>query len=210
MQTFIQLFLHLDTSLASIIQQYGLWTYMIVFIMIFCETGLVITPFFPGDSLLFVLGALSAVGLLDLPLVITIIIIAGVLGDTTNYHIGRIIGPKVFHSDTSKFFNKKYLTQTEKFYETYGSKAIVIARFMPIMRTFAPFVAGVGRMKYGTFFLWNITGAILWASSFILAGYFFGNIPFVQKNLTLMVLIIIGASLVPPGIEYLRKRKKHV
>lgn len=178
--------------------------------MIFCETGLVITPFFPGDSLLFVLGALSAVGLLDLPLVITIIIIAGVLGDTTNYHIGRIIGPKVFHSDTSKFFNKKYLTQTEKFYETYGSKAIVIARFMPIMRTFAPFVAGVARMKYETFFLWNITGAVLWAGSFILAGYFFGNIPFVQKNLTLMVLIIIGASLIPPAIEYLRKRKKHV
>lgn len=210
MQTLIQLFLHLDTSLASIVQQYGLWTYMIVFMMIFCETGLVITPFLPGDSLLFVLGTFSAVGILDLPLVMAIVIIAGILGDTTNYHIGKIIGPKIFHSDTSRFLNKKHLIQTQKFYETYGSKAIVIARFMPIVRTFAPFVAGVGRMKYGTFFLWNIAGAILWAISFILGGYFFGNIPFVQKNLTFMVLIIIGASLIPPCIEYLRKRKNHV
>lgn len=210
MQTLIQLFLHLDTSLASIVQQYGLWTYMIVFIMIFCETGLVITPFLPGDSLLFVLGAFSAVGIFDLPLVMAIVIIAGILGDTTNYHVGKIIGPKIFHSDTSRFLNKKHLIQTQKFYETYGSKAIVIARFMPIVRTFAPFVAGVGKMEYRTFFLWNITGAILWAVSFILGGYFFGNIPFVQKNLTLMVMIIIAASLVPPLIEYFRKRKKHV
>lgn len=210
MQTLIQLFLHLDTSLASIIQQYGLWTYMIVFIMIFCETGLVIMPFLPGDSLLFVLGAFSAVGILDLPLVMAIIIIAGILGDTTNYHIGRLIGPKIFHSDTSRFLNKKHLIQTQKFYETYGSKAIVIARFMPMVRTFAPFVAGVGKMKYGTFFFWNITGAILWACSFILGGYFFGNIPFVQKNLTLMVMIIIVGSLVAPCIEYIRKHKKHV
>lgn len=210
MQTLIQLFLHLDTSLASIVQQYGLWTYMIVFIMIFCETGLVIMPFLPGDSLLFVLGAFSAVGILDLPLVMAIVIIAGILGDTTNYHIGKIIGPKIFHSDTSRFLNKKHLIQTQKFYETYGPKAIVIARFMPIIRTFAPFVAGVGKMKYSTFVLWNISGAILWAVSFILGGYFFGNIPFVQKNLTLMVMIIIAGSLVPPLIEYLRKRKNHV
>ncbi len=167
-------------------------------------------PFLPGDSLLFVLGAFSAVGILDLPLVMAIIIIAGILGDTTNYHIGRLIGPKIFHSDTSRFLNKKHLIQTQKFYETYGSKAIVIARFMPMVRTFAPFVAGVGKMKYGTFFFWNITGAILWACSFILGGYFFGNIPFVQKNLTLMVMIIIVGSLVAPCIEYIRKHKKHV
>ncbi len=210
MQTLIQLFLHLDTSLALIVQQYGLWTYMIIFIIIFCETGLVIMPFLPGDSLLFVLGAFSAVGILDLPLVMAIVIIAGIIGDTTNYHIGKIIGPKIFHSDTSRLLHKKHLIQTQEFYETYGSKAIVIARFMPIMRTFAPFVAGIGKMKYTTFLFWNITGAILWAASFILAGYFFGNIPFVQKNLTLIVMIIIIGSLIPPLIEYLRKHKKHV
>lgn len=207
MQTLIQIFLHLDTSLAGVIQQYGIWTYMIVFVMIFCETGLVITPFLPGDTLLFIMGTFCAVKVLSLPLTITIVVIAGILGDTTNYHIGRIIGPKVFHSETSRFLNKKYLIQTQKFYEVHGSKAIVIARFMPIIRTFAPFVAGMGKMKYGTFIMWNVTGAVLWAGSLALAGYFFGNIPFVQKNLTVMLLLIIALSLAPALIEYLRSRK---
>lgn len=209
MQTLIQLFLHLDTSLASIVQQYGVWTYMIIFIIIFCETGLVVTPFLPGDSLLFVLGAFAAARVLDLPLVISVVIAAGVLGDMTNYHVGKIIGPKIFRSDTNRFLNKKHLIKTQEFYETYGSKAVVIARFTPIIRTFAPFVAGMGTMKYATFFLWNILGAFLWAMSLTLAGYFFGNIPFVQKNLTLMILFIIGISLLPPLIEYVRK-KRHV
>lgn len=210
MQTLIQLFLHLDTSLASIIQQYGLWIYMIVFIIIFCETGLVITPFLPGDSLLFVLGAFAAAHILSLPLVLAIVIIAGILGDATNYHIGKIIGPKIFHSETNKILNKNHLAQTQKFYETYGSKAVVIARFTPIIRTLAPFVAGVGKMTYSTFFFWNVLGATLWALSLTLAGFFFGNIPFVQKNLTLMILFIVALSLIPPGIEYLRSRTKHV
>ncbi len=208
MQTLIQLFLHLDTSLAAIVQQYGVWTYMIIFIIIFCETGLVVTPFLPGDSLLFVLGAFAAARILDLSLVISIIIIAGVLGDMVNYHIGKMMGPKIFHSETNRFFNKKYLIKTQEFYETYGSKAIVIARFTPIIRTFAPFVAGMGKMKYTTFFFWNVLGAFLWAMSLTFAGYFFGNIPFVQKNLTLMIVLIIALSLLPPCIEYVRARMK--
>lgn len=206
MDTLIQFFLHLDTSLASVIQAYGLWTYMLVFIVIFCETGLVIMPLLPGDTLLFIMGAFSATGLLSLPLSFAVIFVAGVLGDTVNYHIGKIIGPKIFKSETSKFLNKKYITQTQKFYEKYGPKTIVIARFMPIIRTFAPFVAGMGSMRYATFFFWNVAGALLWAGSLTLAGYFFGNLPIIRDHLTLMLLAIIALSLTPALFEYLRTR----
>lgn len=206
MQTLIQLFLNLDTSLASVIQTYGIWTYMIVFILIFCETGLVIMPLLPGDTLLFIMGAFSATGLLDLPTSISTIFVAGVLGDTINYKIGKFVGPKVFRSETNTFLNKKYLIQTQKFYEKYGSKTIVIARFMPIIRTFAPFVAGMGCMEYKTFFFWNVLGALLWAGSLTLAGFFFGNLPFIRDHLTLMLLAIIALSLTPALVEYMRLR----
>ncbi len=204
----IDLPLHLDVYLATLMQLYGVWIYVIVFIVIFCETGLVVTPFLPGDSLLFILGTFAATGNLDLYLILGLATVAAILGDSINYHIGKMIGPKIFHSESAKILNKKHLTATQEFYKRYGSKTIVIARFMPIIRTFAPFVAGIGRMKYQEFFLWNVVGAIAWVFSFVIAGYFFGNIPLVKENLSLFILGIIFLSVLPAGIEYLRNRKK--
>lgn len=205
----IDFFLHLDTHLISLIAIYGVWIYSIVFVVIFCETGLVVTPFLPGDSLLFLLGALAAQGLIDIKIVLVSTFIAAFLGDTVNYHIGKILGTKVFISDTSRIFKKKYLTQTQKFYELHGNKAIIMARFIPIIRTFAPFVAGIGKMPYRNFMTYNLIGGAVWVALFAAAGYLFGNIPFIQKNLTLLVLGIIFLSLLPTGIEYIRSKISH-
>ncbi len=205
----IDFILHLDVHLISLIATYGIWIYLIVFVVIFCETGLVITPFLPGDSLLFLLGALAAQGLVDIKVILVSTFIAAFLGDTVNYHIGKILGAKAFSSDTSRIFKKKYLTQTQDFYKLHGNKTIIIARFMPIVRTFAPFVAGIGKMPYRNFMTYNALGGALWVAIFTAGGFMFGNIPFIKKNLTLLVLSIIILSLLPALIEYLRQRSKN-
>lgn len=203
----IDFILHLDTHLVELIQRYGNWTYGILFLIIFCETGLVVTPFLPGDSLLFAIGALSAKGALNAGWVFVILSIAAILGDSTNYWIGYFIGPKVFRSDSSRWLNRRYLERTHQFYDKYGGKTVIIARFMPIVRTFAPFVAGVGRMNYFKFLTFSIGGTILWIGLFVLAGYLFGNIPVVKRNFTLVVFAIIIISIMPAVIEAIRARK---
>jgi membrane-associated protein len=202
----IDLFLHLDKHLSSVIQQFGVLSYVILFLVIFCETGLVVTPILPGDSLLFVVGAFAAKGDLDPVLIYVLLCIAAVTGNMANYHIGRFLGPKVFEKNT-RFLKKKYLERTHVFYEKHGGKTIVIARFLPIIRTFAPFVAGIGRMEYRRFVLYNLTGCVAWISSFVLGGYFFGNIPIVKENLTVVIFAIIIVSLVPSVIEFIRHRR---
>lgn len=204
-------FIHLDRHLGGLIQNFGGWAYVILFLIIFCETGLVVTPILPGDSLLFGLGAFAANPYLRGPLEIEWLLIslgtAAILGDTVNYAIGKFLGPKVFHYEDSRFFKKEYLERTHQFYEKYGGKTIVIARFIPIIRTFAPFVAGIGRMTYGKFVVYNITGGILWIASFLLGGYYFGNFPVVKENFTLVILAIVIISVLPGLFEYLRQRR---
>jgi membrane-associated protein len=204
---FIDFILHLDKHLVELLQQYGTWTYAILFLIIFCETGLVITPFLPGDSLLFAIGALAAHGGLDIYLLFFLLSIAAIIGDTVNYWVGYVVGPKVFTSSSSRWLNRKHLERTHEFYEKYGGKTIIIARFMPIIRTFAPFVAGIGRMTYGKFLLYNVVGGILWIGLFLIAGYWFGNIPVVKRNFTLVIFAIIIISVMPAVIEYLRARR---
>ena len=203
----IDIVLHLDKYLKDLVPQYGVWIYAILFAIIFCETGLVITPFLPGDSLLFAIGALAGAGTLSLPTILVILTIAAILGDTVNYWIGHFMGPKVFKGN-SRFLNKKYLDRTHEFYERYGGKTIIIARFVPIIRTFAPFVAGIGRMSYGKFMSYNVSGALLWIFSLTLAGYFFGGLRIVQENFSLVILMIIFLSIMPGIIEYVRERKR--
>ncbi|MFM8392738.1 MAG: DedA family protein, partial [Acidobacteriota bacterium] len=200
----IDFILHLDKHLVELVAQYGIWTYAILFLIIFCETGLVVTPFLPGDSLIFAVGALAAKEALNLYWVSGLMIVAAILGDTLNYWIGYKIGPKIFASDKSRWLNRQHLDRTHQFYEKYGGKTIIIARFMPIIRTFAPFVAGIGRMSYGRFIVYNIAGGILWIVLFIVAGYLFGNIPIVKRNFTLVIFGIIIVSVLPGVIEYLR------
>ncbi|MHB0995560.1 MAG: DedA family protein [Elusimicrobiales bacterium] len=202
------LLLHFDKYLGAVIQDYGAWTYLILFLIVFCETGLVVLPMLPGDSLLFVVGTFAAVGYLDVYLALGLITAAAILGDTVNYSIGHYIGPKVFHYESSRFFKKEHLMKTHAFYEKYGGKTIVIARFIPIIRTFAPFVAGVGAMTYSKFILYNVGGALLWVLSIGLAGYFFGNIPIIRNNFSLMVIAIIIVSIMPPIIEYVRHLRR--
>ena len=204
---FIDLFLHLDTHLATVIQTYGGWTYFLLFVIIFCETGLVVTPILPGDSLLFAAGAFAAMGSLNFAWLFGLLSIAAVLGDALNYAIGHFMGPKVFAQENSRVFKKEYLDRTHQFYEKYGGKTIIIARFVPIVRTFAPFVAGVGNMTYWRFASYNIVGRLLWITVCLGAGYLFGNIPVVQKNFTLVLLAIIFISILPGLIEYLRQRQ---
>jgi membrane-associated protein len=203
----IDFIVHIDKHLAEIISAYGTLTYFILFAIIFAETGLVITPFLPGDSLLFAAGTFAALGSIDVYILFVILCIAAILGDTVNYWVGHYIGPRVFKEDR-RFIKKAYLEKTHAFYEKYGGKTIIIARFIPIIRTFAPFVAGVGAMNYSKFILYNITGGIVWIGSFLFAGYFFGNIPFVRNNFSLVILAIIIISVVPGVIEYFRHRKK--
>lgn len=198
--------LHLDQHLIWLVQNYGIWVYLIVFLIIFCETGLVITPFLPGDSLLFALGALAAIDSLDVKLLFVILVIAAIAGDTVNYWIGNWIGPTVIHKKKIKFLKKEYLEKTQKFYEKYGAKTIILARFLPIIRTFAPFMAGVGSMKYSKFLLFNIVGGFVWITLFLLGGYFFGNIPFVKENFSIVVIVIIIISLTPIIIEYIKHK----
>jgi membrane-associated protein len=200
------LFLHLDKHLAEVIQSYGPWTYGLLFAIVFLETGLVVTPLLPGDSLLFAAGSFAALGALDIALLFLLLSIAAVLGDTLNYAIGHYLGPRVFHYERSRFFNPEHLRRTHAFYETYGGKTIIIARFVPIVRTFAPFVAGIGAMSYARFLLYNVAGGVLWVGVCLGAGYLFGNLPFVKKNFSLVILAIIFVSLLPAVVEYLRQR----
>lgn len=207
LKQFVDLFLHLDKHLADIINSYGTWTYGILFLIIFCETGLVVTPFLPGDSLLFAAGTFAALGSLELWLLILLLIVAAILGDALNYSIGYRIGARLLQNPKSKIFRKEYIDRTHAFYEKYGGKTIVIARFVPIVRTFAPFLAGVGKMNYWHFAMYNVAGAILWVVVCVLAGYYFGNLPFVRNNFSLVILAIIFISILPGIIEYLRYRR---
>ena len=202
--------LHIDRHLHQLASEYGLWVYGIVFLIVFCETGLVVLPLLPGDSLLFAAGSLASLpdSQLSPHLLFLGLSIAAILGDTLNYWIGKKIGPKVFASQESRFFKREYLDKTHAFYLKYGAKTIVIARFIPIIRTFAPFVAGVGKMPYRTFIFYNIIGAVIWVGSFVYAGFYFGQLPFVQTNFKLIILAIIVLSIMPPVIEYLKHRFK--
>ncbi|PKN18569.1 MAG: hypothetical protein CVU71_13900 [Deltaproteobacteria bacterium HGW-Deltaproteobacteria-6] len=203
---FIDFFIHLDKYLPLIISSFGIWAYVLVFLVIFCETGLVVTPVLPGDSLLFALGTLAALGALQIEALLILLCIAAIAGDTVNYAIGNYIGPKVFHYEDSRFFKKKYLIKTHEFYERHGGKTIIIARFMPFIRTFAPFVAGVGAMTYPKFILYNVIGGVAWVNIFLLGGYFFGNIPAVKRNFTIVIVAIIIISVMPGFIAYLRHK----
>jgi len=203
---FIDFVLHLDQHLGQIIQDYGLWTYLILFLIIFSETGLVVAPFLPGDSLLFATGAFAAIGAFHVEQLWLVLCLAAVTGDSTNYWIGRFVGPKVFQSQQSKFFNHRYLDRTHEFYVRHGGKTVIIARFMPIIRTFAPFVAGIGAMRYPRFLSFSMCGTALWISTFVFAGYFFGNIPFVKRNFTFVIFAIILLSILPGIIQYFRVR----
>ena len=210
--------LHLNEHLQPLVDRYGLWIYLILFLIIFCETGLVVTPFLPGDSLLFAVGALCApltpqqAGPLNLGLILLLLSVAAILGDSVNYWVGHYIGPKVFRREESRFFKRKNLDRAHEFYEKYGGKAIILARFMPIFRTFVPFVAGIARMSYLRFMTYNIVGGLIWIFGFTLAGYFFGNHPVVKKNFSLVILLIIVLSALPPFLEFYRhyrqKKKK--
>jgi len=204
----IDIVLHLDKYLADIIGTYGIWTYAILFLIIFMETGFVVTPFLPGDSLLFAAGTFASPalgGVLNIFILIPLLTLAAILGDTVNYWIGHYIGPKAF-SGNIRFLKKEYLDQTHDFYERHGGKTIILARFIPIIRTFAPFVAGVGAMNYKKFFVYNVTGAILWAGIFTLGGYFFGSLPFVKDNFTIVVLVIIVISVLPAVYEFVKEK----
>ncbi len=202
----MDLFLHLDDHLREIIAHYGVWTHLILFVIVFAETGLVVTPFLPGDSLLFAAGTFAALGSLDLWLVVSLLIGAAVLGDTVNYWVGAWIGPRAF-SGNVRFLRKDYLDRTHAFYEKHGGKTIILARFVPIIRTFAPFVAGVGAMSYPKFITYNIVGAVLWVGLFVPLGYYFGNFPAVKENFTLVILAIIAISVLPIAFEAIRARR---
>ena len=204
---FVDFILHLDVHLVEIFHQYGTLTYAILFLIVFCETGLVVTPFLPGDSLLFAAGALAAGSALQIRILLVVLFIAPLLGDQVNYWLGRILGGKLPFSEDARFLKKQYLDKTHSYYEKFGGKTVIIARFVPIVRTFAPFVAGIGKMHYLKFISFSIAGALLWVGSFLLGGYYFGNIPVIKKNFTLTVMAIILISLLPGLIEYLRHRR---
>jgi len=204
----IDIILHLDKYLSALIQDYGLWTYAILFLIIFLETGFVVTPFLPGDSLLFAAGTFAASGALNVWWLFFILSAAAVIGDTVNYWIGHFIGPKVFTREKSRFFKKEYLERTHRFYEKYGAETIIIARFVPIIRSFAPFVAGVGSMTYWKFISYNVFGGVGWVAIFVFGGYFFGNIPLVRKNFSLVIIAIIIISTIPAAVEFFRHRRE--
>lgn len=205
----IDILVNLDIYLTYLINNYGLEAYVIIFLIIFCETGLVVTPFLPGDSMIFVLGALGASGKINLPAIASIIILAAVLGNALNYQIGRWVGPKVFEKENGRLFKKEYLLRTHAFFEKHGGKTVVIARFIPIIRTFAPFVAGIGLMEYYRFTIYNLIGSISWVLVCLFAGYSFGNIPIVEKNFTWIIVGIIFVSLIPAIIISLRQKYKN-
>lgn len=208
MSALIDLFLNLDEHLNTVVQNYGIWTYGILTLVVFLETGIVATPFLPGDSLLFAAGAIAALGSINIVFLMILLAAAAILGDTVNYWVGRKAGPLVFSKEKSLFFNKDYLRRAYDFYEKHGAKTIVIARFIPIIRTFAPFVAGIGHMSYVKFVAYNIVGGVLWVLAFSLAGFFFGNIPVIKENFSLVIIGIIIVSLVPTVVEFIKHRKK--
>jgi membrane-associated protein len=202
----IDLVVHLDDHLLWVVQQYGAWIYALLFVIVFCETGLVVTPFLPGDSLLFVAGTIAAAGGMNVHLLAVLLVVAAILGDSLNYAIGRYLGPRVFRHERSWLFRKDYLDRTNRFFARHGGKTIIIARFVPIVRTYAPFVAGIGHMEYGRFLFFNVIGALVWVILLTYAGYFFGNLPIVKDNLSLVILIIIVLSISPAIIELMRAR----
>ena len=212
LEQLIQFVLHIDKHLLELCVQYGTWVYAILFIIIFCETGFVVTPFLPGDSLLFAVGSLAAIGALNVWSAIVLLVVAAFAGDTANYWIGHYVGPKVFHKEKVRFLNKEYLERTHRFYEKHGGKTIIIARFLPIIRTFAPFVAGIGSMIYPRFMVYNLAGGILWVVLFTLSGYFFGNVPFVRQNFSLVIVALVLIPGIPALVEFIRhllgRRKK--
>lgn len=206
----IHLILHLDEELSALSNSLGGWLYVILFAVVFCETGLIVTPFLPGDSLLFAVGALVALPEtgLSLPLMFVLLTIAAIMGDAVNYRIGRMIGPRIFRSEKSRLLNKDHLLKAQRFYERHGGKAIFLARFVPIIRTFAPFVAGAGKMNYFRFWMFNVSGAIVWVGLFLTGGYLFGNLPIVKKYFSLVMLGIIFVSVLPIAFEWYRDRKQ--
>ena len=212
LMSFVDIFLHVDKHLAQLVADHGLWVYAILFVIIFCETGLVVTAILPGDSLLFAAGSLCALGdnpqsQLSIFLVIPLLIVAAIIGDAVNYSIGKALGPGYLEKKNFRFVKKEHLEKTQRFYDKYGGKTIVLARFVPIVRTFAPFVAGVARMTYARFAVYNVAGAALWILGLVLAGYAFGNIPIVRKNFSLVIIAIIILSILPGVIEALRHRR---
>jgi len=199
---------HLDVHLAAFIAEHGVWVYGLLFVIVFCETGLVVTPFLPGDSLLFVAGALAAAGGMDIGVVIALLVTAALCGDNVNYWIGRWVGPKVFRAEDSRWFNRRHLDRTHAFYERHGGKAIILARFVPIVRTYVPFVAGIGAMPYARYLAFCVAGALLWVVTLCLAGYWFGNIALVKDNLAVVIVVIVAVSVMPIAIEFLRARRR--
>jgi membrane-associated protein len=205
---FMEFILHLDAYIGLAITQYGLWVYVLLFLIIFLETGLVVTPFLPGDSLIFAAGAFAALGSLNLGLLFLVLAGAAILGDTANYWIGNKLGPKVFRKKTGRLFREEYLKRAHGFYQKYGSETIFIARFIPIVRTFAPFVAGIGKMSYRRFLAYNVAGGLAWVSLFLFGGFYFGNLPWVRDNLSLVLIAIIAISFVPIFVEYVKYKRK--
>jgi membrane-associated protein len=210
LEDLINFLIHLDQSLVFLIQQFGLWTYAILFLAIFCETGLVVFPFLPGDSLLFVSGTLASKGSFVVETLFGLLALAAIMGDTVNYWIGYVVGPKIFRKENSRFLKKEYLERASNFYKKYGAKTIIIARFVPIIRTFAPFVAGVGKMSYRRFLIYNIVGGVAWVAIFIFSGYFLGGFQIVKDNLSLLIYVIVIVSLIPAFAEILRHRAKRI
>jgi len=204
---FLDIILHLDVHLRELAQVYGSWVYAILFLIIFFETGLVITPFLPGDSLLFVAGTIAAAGDMNVHGLVLLLIAAAIAGDSVNYTIGRYLGPKVFRFEESRFFKRAYIDRTRVFFERHGGKAIILARFVPIVRTYAPFVAGIGAMRYRRFLMFNVTGAVLWVVLLVYAGFFFGNLPVVRENLTAVIFGIILLSIMPGAVELWRTKR---
>jgi membrane-associated protein len=213
MQRLIDFFIHFDAHLAEFVAEYGAWVYGLLFAIVFAETGLVVAPFLPGDSLLFAAGTLAATGQLDIRVVSVLLVAAAIIGDAVNYAVGRYVGPRVFRADDSsgtlhRLLNRHHLDRAHEFFERHGGKAVVLARFVPIVRTFVPFVAGAGAMRYSAFALYNVAGALLWVAVCVGAGYAFGNVPIVKENFTLVALGIVAVSLIPVVVEWLRHRKK--
>lgn len=204
---FIDIILHLDRYLGELVANYGPWVYALLFLIIFCETGLVVTPFLPGDSLLFVAGMLAGAGLLDPTVLVVTLTVAAILGDSLNYTIGRWAGPNVFRNENARLLKRAHLLRAQRFYEKHGGKTIVLARFIPIIRTFAPFVAGIGRMHYPRFLAYNVGGGVLWVVLFVMGGYLFGDVPVIKQNLSVVILVIIVLSIMPAVFEYWRNRR---
>lgn len=207
---FLDIVLHLDAHLLALVQEYGVWVYAILFVIIFAETGLVVAPFLPGDSLLFVTGALCGMGSLELQILMPLLIIAAFSGDNTNYWVGRLLGLRLLNHANQKLIKHEHLEKTHQFFDKHGGKTIIFARFLPIIRTFAPFVAGIGTMNYRSFVMFSALGSVAWIGSLTIAGYFFGNIPIIKNNLTLMILAIIVISFIPAILEFIKHRRQAV